>query len=93
MKRALYGHPDSGGHWENHCDKQLREIGYEPIEGWGSCYWNALDELFLVVYVDDFKLAGPEEKLAGAWAKNKSKIMLDEVTPVGLFQDATTSKK
>ena len=29
---ALYGHPDSGGYWEKHCEKQLRAAGFEPIQ-------------------------------------------------------------
>ena len=28
---ALYGHPDSGGHWEAHCESKLTEAGYVPI--------------------------------------------------------------
>merc|ERR1712115_59382 len=38
---ALYGHPDSGGFWEKHCDAHLRTIGFEPIDDWLSCYWHA----------------------------------------------------
>eukprot|EP00971_Amphidinium_carterae_P000151 3338-Amphidinium_carterae.4 len=25
--RALYGHPDAGGFWERHCEKQVRSVG------------------------------------------------------------------
>ena len=25
--RALYGHPDSGGYWERHCEAHLRKVG------------------------------------------------------------------
>ena len=28
---ALYGHPDSGGYWEKHCDAHLKNVGFEPI--------------------------------------------------------------
>ena len=37
---ALYGHPDSGGYWEQHCDEYVKSIGFKPLhtEGWSSCY-------------------------------------------------------
>ncbi len=28
---ALYGHPDSGGHWERHCEKQLVSKGWRLV--------------------------------------------------------------
>ena len=39
LKLALYGHPDSGGHWEQHCESKLKEAGYEPVPSWRSCFW------------------------------------------------------
>eukprot|EP00959_Pyramimonas_sp_CCMP1952_P456748 9473678-Pyramimonas_sp.AAC.1 len=39
---SLYGHPDSGGYWEQHCEGHV--TAKEP-------------KLFLTSYVDDFKLA------------------------------------
>ena len=66
---ALYGHPDSGGYWEQHCDEHVKSVGFRPLhsEGWSSCYWHARLRCFLVVYVDDFKMAGPTEALPEAW--------------------------
>jgi len=29
--KALYGHPDSGTYWEEHCDENVRKVGIEPI--------------------------------------------------------------
>eukprot|EP00972_Heterocapsa_arctica_P079901 11773394-Heterocapsa_arctica.AAC.1 len=58
--KALYGHPDSGTFWENHCDAHVRNVGFLHIsEEWPSCYFHAKLKLYLVIYVDDFKLAGP----------------------------------
>ena len=56
---ALYGHPDSGGCWEKHCGDHLRSVGFVECDPWRSCFWHPQLKLFLVVYVDDFKLAGP----------------------------------
>ena len=61
---AWYGHPDSGGHWERHCEAHLFTAGFERAEGpWPSTYWRPGLRLFLVVYVDDFKVVGPTKQL------------------------------
>jgi hypothetical protein len=28
LRLALYGHPDSGGHWERHCEAHLKSVGF-----------------------------------------------------------------
>jgi len=62
LLRALYGHPDAGAFWEEHCDTAVRGVGFDPIPNWPSCYFNKTLKLFLVVYVDDFKMSGPRKK-------------------------------
>jgi len=57
---ALYGHPDAGGFWELHCEKALKEVGFtRAAPDWKSVFRHEALDLLLVVYVDDFKLAGP----------------------------------
>ena len=56
LRKALYGHPDAGTFWEQHCDESVRAVGFEPI--------HEKLQLVLVVYVDDFKMAGPQKNLA-----------------------------
>ena len=65
---ALYGHPDSGTHWETHSQEHLVSEGFTPIEGWPSCFWHSELKMFLVVYVDDFKLSGPARQHGGSMA-------------------------
>ena len=59
---SLYGHPQSGAYWERHCHAHLVAQGFEPINDWRSCYVHKALKLYLVLYVDDFKLAGPAAK-------------------------------
>ena len=40
LRLALYGHPDAGGYWEKHCEKHLKEAGFESIPAWPSCFWH-----------------------------------------------------
>ena len=35
--RALYGHPDSGGFWERHCEEQVFAAGFHRVPEWQSC--------------------------------------------------------
>lgn len=39
----------------------------------------------LVVRLDDFKMAGPPQSLAQAWAMTRSCVKIDPLEPSGLF--------
>jgi hypothetical protein len=82
---ALYGHPDSGGYWKAHCERHLRECGFEPIPNWRSCFYQPKTRMFLVVYVDDFKLAGPTEHMAQTWVDIRKAIKTEDPTPSGKY--------
>ena len=60
---ALYGHPDAGTFWERHCEAKLIEVGFIRVPEWPSVFYHPKYRLFLVVYVDDFKMSGPSESL------------------------------
>ena len=64
LRLALYGHPLSGAFWENHCDGKLKSKGFKRIPGWESCYYHEELKLVLLIYVDDFKMAGKNTKPA-----------------------------
>ena len=74
---ALYGHPDAGTFWERHCDNRLQQVGFKPIPNWPSCYVNNKLQLFLIVYVDDFKLSGPSHNLVEGWKLIKEVAKID----------------
>ena len=80
LRLALYGHPDSGGYWEEHCNEKLTIAGFSPIPNWRSTYWHEELKLLLVVYVDDFKLAGPKESIPIAWDLISQHIELEQPT-------------
>ena len=63
----LYGHPDSGGIWEDHLNSRISKEGWKQIlpDVWQSIFYNSELNCMLVVYVDDFKLAGPAENMEG----------------------------
>ena len=88
LKKALYGHPDSGGYWEQHCEKQLTrdDVGFVAVhETWKSVFWHPRLSLMLVVYVDDFKLSGPKKNLAEGWTLIGRGITMGSSGPVGRY--------
>ena len=84
---ALYGHPDSGGIWEKHCEDQLKTVGWTAVlpEIWRSIFYHAELDLLLVIYVDDFKMAGPEKNLAKGWKTIESVIDMGPPEPFGRY--------
>ena len=57
--RALYGHPDAGTYWEQHDEEDLSAVGFLPIMDWKSSFRHPTLDLMRIVYVGDFKFAGP----------------------------------
>ena len=88
LLRALYGHPEAGAYWEQHCERHLISLGFQSFENWPSTYWHPGWKLFLIVYVDDFKLAGKTESLPKAWAAIRKGLKMDDPTPMELFLGA-----
>ena len=77
MLRALYGHPEAGGHWEKHLTKVIVGMGGYDIPNHPSCFWFADRRLFLIVYVDDLLLAGPEAEHKAFWDEISTKVKLE----------------
>ena len=69
LRKALYGHPESGGHWERHLTKAIRAIGGQPVPNHPSTFWIPESKLLLTVYVDDLLLSGPSEAHDAFWHK------------------------
>ena len=53
-------------------------------EEWPSMYFHKKLKLLLVIYVDDLKLAGPEENLTKGWEMLRSKLNIEPETDLGL---------
>lgn len=85
LLRALFGHPDAGTYWEQHCDTAVNSMGFETVESWPPCYFHKEWTLLLSVYVDDFKMSGPETSMAKAWSKSREHIEMDDPVPAGLY--------
>ena len=84
LRLNLYGHPMAGLIWEKWCDKAITDSGFNKIAGWECLYVNPLKQLFLSVYVDDFKMSGNATHLKAMWKTSGEKIDLEPaVAPNG----------
>ena len=78
LNKALYGHPDAGTFWEQKCDDHCKKVGFVAIgPEWPSCYFHPELKLLLIVYVDDFKLAGPEHNIKKGWSLLKKGLEIE----------------
>ena len=79
-------HPDSGSFREQHCDACVKEVGLRAVgPDWPSVYIHDGMRLILVIYVDDFKLAGPEGNLKRGGELLRTKLGIDPETPLGHY--------
>ena len=85
LEKALYGHPNAGAFWESECAERVQRLGFEPIAEWPSVFWHPKWQLMLIVYVDDFKLAGPSECHDAAWDAIRTEIEITPPEGVGHF--------
>ena len=81
--KSLYGHPESGAHWENHLHSILKDMGGVVSDEFPGNYWFEDTKLLLCVYVDDFTLAGPKEKHADFWIRLGAKVDIEPPAPLG----------
>ena len=78
LKKALYGHPEAGGHWEKHLEKIIKALGGQAIKDHPSCFWFPKPkELFLIVYVDDLLLSGPAHLHEDFWKELGARVNIE----------------
>ena len=84
LVRALYGHPESGGHWERHLQAALHKCGAVPVANHPSTFWVAKTKM-LTVYVDDLLLSGPREHHEATWKEIRQHVRLDPPEELDVF--------
>ena len=77
LVKALYGHPESGGHWERHLTQAIRECGGEAVEEHPSSFYFPAEKMLLTIYVDDLLLSGPDKNHSVIWKRLSGKVRLD----------------
>ncbi|CAE7545185.1 RE1 [Symbiodinium sp. CCMP2592] len=82
LKRALYGHPESGYHWNARFKSVVESMGGKHCELFQSSYWFADSKLLLTLYVDDIILSGPEGAHDAFWSELQTHLEIEPPTPV-----------
>ena len=83
LRRNLYGHPLAGLYWEIFCHDIVQQHGFQKVKGWECLFMNPAEKMFLSIYVDDFKLAGPAAKLPDMWSRlSGGGLKLEDPTPL-----------
>ena len=77
LKKALYGHPEAGGHWERHLEAIIKKMGGQAVPNHPSCFWFPDLKLFMIVYVDDLLLSGPEAHHEKLWKTLGEQVNLE----------------
>eukprot|EP00971_Amphidinium_carterae_P351600 6492186-Amphidinium_carterae.2 len=82
LKKALYGHPESGAVWEKHLEKVLKKLGWRSCDGIASTWVRENKQSrccsCLVVYVDDLLLAAPSEEQGSIWKELEGELDFKE---------------
>ena len=89
LKKALYGHPESGAHWEAHLHKAVLTIGGRPVPNHPSSYWFPNEKLLLTVYVDDLMLSGPIAAHHDFWGQLAQHIFIEPYENLERFLSRT----
>ena len=71
-----------------HCEARVISKGLKEITSWRSCYYHPRLKTFLIVYVDDFNLLGPSDKLQGA---RGLMLVPSKTAPKGIAMDPPTA--
>ena len=84
--KALYGHPEAGGHWELHLTKIIIEVMEgQKVKNHHSCFWFPSKSLLLIVYVDDLLLVGPGDYHDAFWKKLAQHVNIDPYEDLARF--------
>ena len=73
LKRALYGHPESGALWDRHLKAILSKLGWQAVESHPGMFVHQTNAI-LVVYVDDLLMAAPAEEEDRLWSQIEAHV-------------------
>eukprot|EP00969_Alexandrium_andersonii_P075558 3331579-Alexandrium_andersonii.AAC.1 len=69
LLRALYGRRSAPRDWQQHLSNILASLGFLPVKGDHSLFYNKTTDTYLLVHVDDLAVTGPTAELEIAEGK------------------------
>ena len=89
LRRALYGHPESGALWEKHLSEILISLGWSKVDSHPGIWFQEQHDAVLAVYVDDLLMVAPPKVEMKLWDDIAAKVSFDEdPSPIGKFLGA-----
>ena len=82
LQKSLYGHPESGHHWDYRFKQIMHLLGGKHVDNPQSTYWFEESGLLLSLYVDDILLSGPAKNHARFWDLLQKHLEIEEPSPV-----------
>lgn len=64
--------------WPGCIGCSLQKCGFEKVVGWECFYVHREKQLFLIVYVDDFKMAGVKDNIKPMWETISKYLTIDD---------------
>ena len=61
--------------------RDLLWVRFAKVAGWECLFCHPKQKLFLSVYVDDFRMAGPQSNVTAMWKKIGAVLDLEEAVP------------
>ena len=80
--RSLYGHPESGYHWNERFKSVMTQMNGVHLDDFPSNYWLPLYGMLLSLYVDNILVSGPEGRHESFWAELQKHLEIDEPSDV-----------
>ena len=62
LKKALYGLKQSPRVWQTKLQDLLKDLGYQPLTSDSAVYINPKERLFVITFIDDCIIIGPNKK-------------------------------
>ncbi len=79
--------------WEVKCDMDAKSVESVALGAqWPSVYFHSCLSLLLIIYVDDFKLAGPSANLESGRALLRTKLPIGPEGPLSMHLDCNQTK-
>jgi hypothetical protein len=79
--------------WEVKCDVDVKSVDFNAVGAeWPSVYFHPKLKLLLIIYVDDFKLAGPQENLGAGWALLRTNLNIGPEGPLGVYSGCNQTR-
>jgi hypothetical protein len=86
LSKALYGLKQSPRLWQTNLSNLLRKEGFKPLVSNSAIFYNPKSKVYIVTYVDDCLLIGPNKDAIQAYKKRFNKVYtIEDRGPASFF--------